>query len=119
MDRASGCFIKLRAIVPTIRLSGNKKAAPPDFNKYIFWDIDYEKINFEKQKLFVIERVLVMGDETDERKLFNYYKIRDIKKAAKKSTLLNDMTISYLSVILNIPEEKFKCYGKKRYYRNY
>ena len=119
MERAGGSFTGLGAVLQKIKLSRKKKTAPPDFNEYIFWDLADEKINFEKQKLFIIERVLVMGDESDERKLFDYYTIKDIKRAAKKSMFLNDMTIAYLSVILDIPEKKFKCYGKKRYYQNY
>jgi hypothetical protein len=90
----------------------------PQFSKYIFWDCDINKIDYDRDKAFVIERVLVWGNENDEKELFKYYDIKSIRKAAKHSTNLNDRTISYLNAILDIPKGKFKCYKKKPYYQN-
>jgi hypothetical protein len=91
---------------------------PPQFSKYIFWDCDISKIDYDRDKAFVIERVLVWGNENDEKELFKYYDLRNIRKAARHSINLNDRTISYLNVILGIPKEKFRCYRKKPYYQN-
>jgi hypothetical protein len=82
------------------------------FSKHLFWDIDRSKLNYKEDKELIIERVLVYGNEDDERRLYNLYSKNVVKKAAMKSENLNDRTVSYLSVILDIPREKFKCCKK-------
>ena len=90
----------------------------PPFSAHLFWDTNIDKIDCEKDKDLIIERVLVFGSENDERLLYALYSEHAIKKTAKKSMNLNDRTIACLSAIFNIPKEKFKCYGKRPYSRN-
>ena len=35
---------------------------PPVFKKY-FWDVEFEKINPEKRKVYILQRILEYGDE--------------------------------------------------------
>ena len=79
------------------------------FSKHLFWDMDINQLEIKKDKHLIIERVFTYGKENDERLLFNIYDAADIKKTVKKSHNLNLNTILYLSAILNIPKEKFKC----------
>ena len=39
----------------------------PVFNKRIFWDVDFEKIDYDAKANFVIERVFERGDVQDIR----------------------------------------------------
>jgi hypothetical protein len=39
----------------------------PIFNKRIFWDVVFEKINYDTKANFVIERVFERGDVEDIR----------------------------------------------------
>jgi hypothetical protein len=91
--------------------------APPHFSGHNFWDTRINTIDFIRDKAFVIGRVLEMGNEDDERELYKYYLLSDIIRIAKHSTF-NEGTLYYLSLVLDIPKEKFRCYGKKPYYRN-
>jgi hypothetical protein len=88
----------------------------PSFSEHIFWDVHIDKLNYEKQKVFIIERVLVYGLEDDERQLYDYYKANTIKKVALKSRNLNKSTACYLSVLFNIPKERFACFKEKQWY---
>jgi hypothetical protein len=89
------------------------------FSKHLFWDIDRSKLDYQEDRALIIERVLVYGTEDDERQLYNLYSRNVIKKVAIKSANPNDRTVSYLSVILDVPREKFKCYKKNVSYLNY
>ena len=43
------------------------------FNKCIFWDVAFEKIDYEAKANFVIERVFERGDVEDIRNCRRYY----------------------------------------------
>jgi len=83
-------------------------------SKNIFWDTRTEMIDIKKDKNFIIERIAVYGEDNDVDKMFNMYRKREIKSVLKKAEWLNEWTIAYFGLILNIKKEKFKCYGKKQ-----
>jgi len=41
--------------------------SPPVFDKCIFWDVDLEKIDYQKTATFIIQRVFERGDVDDIR----------------------------------------------------
>jgi hypothetical protein len=43
------------------------------FDKKLFWDVDPEKLNWQPNSQFIIERVLLRGFTKDVRTLFNLY----------------------------------------------
>lgn len=45
----------------------------PDISSLAFWDVDFEKINFEKNSLFVMEKVLNYGLWNDIIELIKFY----------------------------------------------
>jgi len=44
-----------------------KAKSKPVFNKRIFWDVDFESIDYDAKANFVIERVFERGDVDDIR----------------------------------------------------
>ena len=49
------------------------KKPKPKFNKRIFWDTDFEAIDYDKSYRSVIERVFERGDVEDIRQCRRYY----------------------------------------------
>lgn len=45
----------------------------PVLNKRMFWDVDFEQIDFNNRHRFVIERVFERGDVEDIRELRRFY----------------------------------------------
>jgi hypothetical protein len=84
----------------------------PKFSRSIFWDCHDGSINFDTQKKFVIERVFTRGTEEDEKTAFRYYGEEIIKREAVEIKYLDKKTLNYLSVVLKIPKENFRCYSK-------
>jgi hypothetical protein len=80
----------------------------PVFSGHLFWDC--KDLDYEKNKDLIMERVFRFGREEDEIKLFRYYRHGEIRRTVKKLYELDEATLSYLSVILDIPKEKFRCY---------
>jgi plasmid maintenance system antidote protein VapI len=55
----------------------------PDISKLrpvIFWDTDINKIDWEKQKRAVIERVFERGDETEREEITRFYGQEEISR---------------------------------------
>jgi hypothetical protein len=42
------------------------------FNKNLFWDVDIQKLDLQKSKNFIVERVLVRGGMSDVKKKFHF-----------------------------------------------
>ena len=81
-------------------------------SKTLFWDVDYDKLDVDKQSGFVIERVLENGNYKDWEAIKKYFGIDIIKQTVLNARYLNKQTLRFCSVIFNIPLNKFRCYNQ-------
>ncbi len=86
----------------------------PDFLKTFLWDVDISEIDIEKNKNYVIERILEYGDIPEVEWLFSNFRKDDIVKVLKKSKRLSAKTGNYFCKVLklNEPKENFECLKK-------
>ena len=82
----------------------------PVFQKHIFWDVDFEKIDYNAKANFVIERVFERGDVEDIRQCRRYYGDKKVTEALLKAKYLPLHTIHFASAIIDRPLEDFRCY---------
>ncbi|MDQ2863713.1 MAG: hypothetical protein M3R50_08740 [Bacteroidota bacterium] len=73
------------------------------FSQYLFWDTPIEKIDVEKHKNYIIERVLSRGLLTDFYFLLQLYSTEDIINAVKKSKALDKKTVGFCNHYFKIP----------------
>jgi hypothetical protein len=83
------------------------------FSSHCFWDQDYEKLDLEKSKNYIIARVLNCGSMNDITNLFDYYGWETVKKEVLKIRYLNDKIFNWLSSLFEISPKKFRCYNNK------
>ncbi|MBS7231342.1 plasmid maintenance system antidote protein VapI [Flavobacterium chryseum] len=68
------------------KLNRNKTDKKPDLNKIrkiIFWDTDMSKIDWQKQKKAVIQRIFERGNEIEREEIIRFYgsdTINDVKR---------------------------------------
>ena len=84
----------------------------PNLSKYLFWDIDIRKLDYESRASFVLERVFTMGMQEDEWKVNKYYGKERIRQEVVKCKSLDKKTLNYLSIFYEIPKKEFACYKK-------
>jgi len=84
--------------------------AKPIFNKRIFWDVNFEKIDYDTKANWVICRVFERGDVEDIRQCRRYYCEEKIREALLNVKYLPLHTIYLASAVINEPLEKFRCY---------
>lgn len=76
----------------------------------LFWDTDINKLSETKHKGFIIQRVCMLGKWNDWLLLKEYYGIDKIKTELLQARYLDQKTLNYFSLILDIPKDKFRCY---------
>ena len=84
----------------------------PKLSRYLFWDTNLQKLDFEARASFVLQRVFTMGMQEDEWKAIKYYGKERIREEVIKCKSLDKKTMNYLSVFYNIPKKDFACYMK-------
>ncbi|MBK8053569.1 MAG: hypothetical protein IPK35_09935 [Saprospiraceae bacterium] len=82
----------------------------PVFNKRIFWDVDFEKLDYDKRAAFVIERVFERGDVPDIRNCRRYYGDEKITDVLLNEKFLPLTRIYLASAVIDRPIEDFRCY---------
>jgi hypothetical protein len=76
------------------------------FDKRIFWDVDPDKLDWQANTRFIIERVLTRGFANDVRLMFRTYSKEQITKAVMENRTLDKKTANFMGNYLNIPIEK-------------
>ena len=82
----------------------------PVFHKRIFWDVDFEKLDYDAKANFVIERVFERGDVDDIRQCRRYYGDEKVKNTLLNAKYLPLDKIYLASAVIDEPLEKFRCY---------
>ena len=83
-----------------------------NLSKYLFWDFNANMLDPNMDKTLILERVFTRGTENDEKEVFKFYGIDIIKDAVLNIKYIDKKTLNYLSVMLDIPKESFKCYKR-------
>lgn len=82
----------------------------PVFDKRIFWDVNFENLDYDKKYKFVIERVFERGDVPDIRNCRRYYGDDVIQEVLLNAKFLSKTTLYLAAAIVERPIEEFRCY---------
>lgn len=85
--------------------------AYPQFSKRIFWDVNFELLDFDLKSKFIIERVFERGDVPDIRACRRYYGDAAIRQALTESKWLSLRTVYLASAILGNELTEYRCYN--------
>ena len=77
----------------------------------LFWDVNYDTIEWEKNSQFLISRELMRGTLEDCDELKKYYGLEKIKDVAIKLRYLDKKTLNFCSSYFVIPKEQFRCWN--------
>lgn len=83
-------------------------------NKAYFWDVDIAKIDNEKSKRLIIERVLNYGNLDEIKLIRKFYGVKEIRSTLCQLSYIDPKTLNFISLLFQVPKTKFKCYTKKQ-----
>ena len=86
---------------------------PIEFKKY-FWDVEFEKLDLEKNKRYIISRLYCYGDLKAIRWIKQTYSKADIEEVAKKSRNLTPLVANYLKQQLHLKKEQMMYYKTRK-----
>jgi hypothetical protein len=93
-----------------ITLSMRKEKIKPKFERRIFWDVDFDAIDYDKSARFVIERVFERGDVEDYRQCFKYYSEELITSVILNARFLPEHRMFLAAAVINKPVNELQCY---------
>jgi hypothetical protein len=91
----------------------------PQVYKGLLWDVDTSKMtdkDWQRMKLFVVERVVRFGKESDWYAIFQLYGgiegVREIIKQIR--SVLEPKDEAFVRTVFNLNKEDLICYERKR-----
>ncbi len=86
-------------------------SSKPIFNKSIFWDVNFEAMDYDKRASFIIERVFERGDVEDIRQCRRYYGDVTISNVLTKAKWLSLGTVCLACALFNNQLTDYRCYN--------
>jgi len=86
----------------------------PVFNRRIFWDVNFDTLDYDNRARFVIERVFERGDVEDIRQCRRYYGDESIKEILLTAKYLPERRLHLASAVIDKPINDFRCYILKQ-----
>lgn len=86
-----------------------KKLSP-----YLFWDVDVDNVDAERNAPFIVQRVLEYGQLSDWNIIYSHYGLDSIISTAKDLRSLDPKAMSLLCCLGNLPETDFRCHTTKQ-----
>ena len=82
----------------------------PVFNRRIFWDVNFDALDYDKRARFVIERVFERGDVDDIRQCRRYYGDEKASEILLTAKYLPERRLHLAAAVIDKPIKDFRCY---------
>ena len=86
------------------------KKDKPILDKRIFWDVNFETLDYKSKASFIIERVFERGDVEDIRACRRFYSEDTIKAVLLNAKYLPEQRLYLASAVIDEPINLFRCY---------
>lgn len=92
-----------------------QKIERPDLPAVLFWEFDYDRIDWKRSYKTIIERVLDKGTKTEWEEMIRFYGRENVVHALKNDIVyLTDMTVDAVCEYFKLSKNELKCYTKKQ-----
>lgn len=84
-----------------------------DILKPLLWEYDFDKIDWKKMSVIVVQRVIERGRMPQYYAVIKLYKgIKNIQEIIKKIPTLTKRDIAFVCIFFNLQKEELLCYKK-------
>ena len=84
----------------------------PIFLKGHFWDCEFKKISLEKNRIYILKRILEYGDKDAVNWMWKHFKKAEIKNALSNFRGYSKKSANFWAVMLNLKKEDVKCLNR-------
>lgn len=80
----------------------------------LFWEYDFECIDWQAMKTLVVQRVIERGRQDDFYAILNMYSLEDVKDSIKRIPTMNAKDMSFVCNVFDLKKEDLLCYIRKQ-----
>jgi hypothetical protein len=88
----------------------------PQISPHLLWDVNKSKVDYEKMKVFIVERVIERGNEDDFYTIFQLYGgqegVREIIR--KHCDFIDPRDEALARVLFDLKKKDLECYKRRR-----
>ena len=88
-------------------------------SKRMFWDTPIENIDPVKHSRWIVDRVMRWGKVEDWELIKKWYGKSGLRKIVVTSRDLDNVSISFLCIVLDLKKEDFRCYIERQLHPNF
>ena len=81
------------------------------FRPALFWDTEYNELDWDKHAKFIIERVLHRGTWNEFQQVLEYYGRNKNVETVKNLRYLEKRVMHFCRVYFDIPLSEMRCYN--------
>jgi hypothetical protein len=81
-----------------------------DFSPHLFWDVNRNELDFDKNRKIIVSQVLQYGLFEDWVLVCRLYTMKEIADVAVSIRDLDKKSLSFISLVTNTPKEQFACF---------
>jgi len=81
---------------------------------HLFWDINIDKLDINKSKRLIIERVITLGGAKEIKLIIRYYGVDVVSEILRNLNYIDPKTLNFISRLFDIPLKSFKCFTRKQ-----
>ena len=86
---------------------------PQHISSSLFWDMDYEKLDWEKNKQLIVQRVIERGTIKALHEITGFYGKDRVVAVIKQLPFLSSRDIAFVHIYFDIPLNELRCYTNK------
>ncbi len=90
------------------------KTSKPNISRRVFWDIDFASLDYEKDRRFVIDKVLNYGLWDDFVEMMRFYGKEAVKEEIVKLPYFKKEVLNFLCFYFKLKPEDFECYIRRQ-----
>ena len=85
----------------------------PNFLKKYFWEVDFENMDPEKHRVYVLRRMMNYGDEKAISWMWKNFTESEIKNILLRYRDLSLKSANFWAVIVNVEKKDVKCLQRR------
>lgn len=85
-----------------------------NLSEHLFWDVDIETLDINKNFAFILQRILRYGLLKDWILLYKTFGIKKITQTAKTIRNLDDKSLHFIAQLSGSELSEFRCYTSKQ-----
>lgn len=91
----------------------------PNIRDSLFWDVDVIKLDWNRHKQLIVERVIQRGTLKAIKEVMDHYGIQEFKSVVKQLPYLDKRDTAFVHIYFDIPLNELRCYTRKRLAQNF